>query len=69
MFEMCSGGAMPFQASNQGALILKILSGKQVYIFIYLHIYKNICIHSNIYIYVHTYIYVQMYMCIYILYM
>ena len=29
MFEMCSGGAMPFQASNQGALILKILSGKQ----------------------------------------
>jgi len=29
MFEMCSGGSMPFQASNQGALILKILSGKQ----------------------------------------
>ena len=29
MFEMCSGGAMPFQANNQGALILKILSGKQ----------------------------------------
>ena len=29
IFEMCSGGAMPFQASNQGALILKILSGKQ----------------------------------------
>lgn len=26
MFEMCSDGSLPFQASNQGALIMKILS-------------------------------------------
>ncbi|EKX45879.1 hypothetical protein GUITHDRAFT_159664 [Guillardia theta CCMP2712] len=26
IFEMCTGGGLPFQASNQGALILRILS-------------------------------------------
>lgn len=28
LFEMCSGGAPPFVASNQGALILQIISGE-----------------------------------------
>jgi len=28
VYEMCSNGSPPFQASNQGALILKILSGQ-----------------------------------------
>uniref|UniRef100_A0A7S4N047 non-specific serine/threonine protein kinase n=1 Tax=Guillardia theta TaxID=55529 RepID=A0A7S4N047_GUITH len=29
IFEMCTGGGLPFQASNQGALILRILSEQQ----------------------------------------
>ena len=43
LFEMCSGGAMPFQASNQGALILKILSGNQVCARVCLGVHTHVC--------------------------